>query len=67
MSTKLQTTLGKVDPSKLAKEKSHGNKPFDFVVFLFEFLSLNLIATDCITIQDKFLMRETIIHFVFAQ
>lgn len=35
MSTKLQTTLGKVDPSKLAKEKSHGNKPQDFVLFFF--------------------------------
>lgn len=35
MSTKLQTTLGKVDPSKLEKEKSHGNKPLNFVRFFF--------------------------------
>lgn len=34
-SIKLHTTLGKVDPSKLAKEKYHGNKSLDFVMFFF--------------------------------
>lgn len=49
-------------------QKSHGNKLSWFrYVFLLAFLSPNLTAIYCIKIHYKYLMTETVTHFVFAQ